>query len=185
MTECYIQEANSHAQHMCDDCGELIWGGSLEMISDIQERLTPNGVVPSGQCPHCGALTYELAEGETAREFCMPRLDVNSVHVRKALVRHREGYGEEAMEHAFHIASEEMGELLTAMNHYRRGRIGRARMLEEVADVMLAARLITELFSGVHEVELTLNAKAERFQPGRGGIGRRIRMSEVEGDDAA
>ena len=82
MSECYIQDADPQAQHKCDNCGELIWGGSLEMITDIQERLTPNGTVPSGQCPHCGGLAYELVEGETEELYCMPQLSINSLAIR-------------------------------------------------------------------------------------------------------
>lgn len=179
MSECFIQNANRDARHRCDDCGALIEGEALEMISDIQERLTPNSVVPSGQCPFCGALAYELAEGETDALHCMPQIDVNSLAIRQALIRHREGYGEEAVEQAYKIASEEMGELLTATNHHRRRRVDKLKVLEEVADVMLSCRLIADLLDGEREVEKVLEMKAIRFDPGRSGLGQMVKLSDV------
>lgn len=53
----------------CDNCD---WTGKtddLESISDAQERLTPGGTVPAGQCPNCGALAYldiEIKLAETS-----------------------------------------------------------------------------------------------------------------------
>lgn len=43
-------------------CGNCAWVGvpkiGLEEIRDLNERLDPGGVVPSGECPKCGALCY-------------------------------------------------------------------------------------------------------------------------------
>jgi len=42
----------------CDTCD---WKGhpdKLGAISDVDSRLTPGSVVPAGECPECGALTY-------------------------------------------------------------------------------------------------------------------------------
>lgn len=48
----------------CDDCD---WIGpesdlrcELGDIPDLCERLDPGGVVPSGECPECGALAYPV-----------------------------------------------------------------------------------------------------------------------------
>lgn len=42
----------------CDDCGEVTPAGQLDIIKDIEERLSPGSIVPAGQCPHCAALAY-------------------------------------------------------------------------------------------------------------------------------
>jgi hypothetical protein len=42
----------------CDDCGHVCPVSALDDICDVQERLDPGGVVPAGQCPECGALSY-------------------------------------------------------------------------------------------------------------------------------
>ena len=48
----------------CDNCG---WKGdpekTLVQIHRLAERLDPGGVVPSGECPKCGALCYLDVEG--------------------------------------------------------------------------------------------------------------------------
>lgn len=46
----------------CDNCG---WRGVPKIdafadIPDLFERIEPGGVVPSGECPECGALCYPL-----------------------------------------------------------------------------------------------------------------------------
>jgi hypothetical protein len=56
MTQCYIQDAEGPCS-----CANCDWKGDaekLDMITDIQERITAGGVVPAGQCPECGALAY-------------------------------------------------------------------------------------------------------------------------------
>lgn len=47
-------------RHRCDNCD---WQGTTEELNDIEDismRITPGGVVPSGECPECGALAYEI-----------------------------------------------------------------------------------------------------------------------------
>ena len=110
----------------------------------------------------------------------MQEIDVNSLAIRQALIRHREGYGEESVEQAYKIASEEMGELLTATNHHRRGRVGVDKVLEEVADVLLSCRMIANLLTGEIVVEQVLDMKANRFEPGRGGLGQSVKLSDVQ-----
>lgn len=44
--------------HVCDNCS---WSGAEPVPVDLGklgERIEPGGVVPSGECPQCGALCY-------------------------------------------------------------------------------------------------------------------------------
>lgn len=44
-------------------CGNCDWAGRTEElvdICDLEQRIAANEIVPSGQCPKCGALTYEF-----------------------------------------------------------------------------------------------------------------------------
>ena len=55
-------------RHECDNCrkrfsdSEMKLGGKLGLhnIPGLAERLEPGGVVPSGECPECGALAYPI-----------------------------------------------------------------------------------------------------------------------------
>ena len=58
MSECYLQHDKPNAMCQCDNCGHECRAKKLDMITDIQERLDPGFVVPAGQCPECGALSY-------------------------------------------------------------------------------------------------------------------------------
>lgn len=53
----------------CDNCD---WTGvpkvELEDIPDLAERLSAGSVVPSGECPKCGALCYLLTLAESSEE---------------------------------------------------------------------------------------------------------------------
>lgn len=42
----------------CDNCGAQARESGLDPIQDLEQRLDPGGVVPAGQCPSCGALSY-------------------------------------------------------------------------------------------------------------------------------
>lgn len=44
--------------HKCDNCGRIIEVVALNGITDLFERISPGGVVPSGQCPWCDCLCY-------------------------------------------------------------------------------------------------------------------------------
>lgn len=44
--------------HECDNCGAKWADDGMDQIEDYWQRLDPGGVVPSGQCPDCGALCY-------------------------------------------------------------------------------------------------------------------------------
>lgn len=49
----------------CDNCGftchesKLIWP-----IPHLNERVEAGGVVPAGECPECGALSYLVGAGQ-------------------------------------------------------------------------------------------------------------------------
>lgn len=65
MTELYIDNETG-MDCLCDNCGHECKTDQVEMIADAQERLTPGGVVPAGQCPECGGLTYLKVEAKPA-----------------------------------------------------------------------------------------------------------------------
>lgn len=44
--------------HECDNCSALWEEGDLKPAADLSERVDPGGVMPSGECPDCGALCY-------------------------------------------------------------------------------------------------------------------------------
>lgn len=51
---------------VCDNCRLYCAVSELDPIEDLEQRLDPGGVVPAGQCPSCGALSYlrpEFTEG--------------------------------------------------------------------------------------------------------------------------
>jgi hypothetical protein len=54
----------------CDDCGRVWPVEGLKEPARLSERLDPGGIVPSGECPECGALAYplDLETGGTATE---------------------------------------------------------------------------------------------------------------------
>ena len=52
-------------KHLCDNCGQTFAGKKLKQIKDLLQRVEPGGIVPSGECPECGALCYP--EKETRR----------------------------------------------------------------------------------------------------------------------
>jgi len=58
-------------QHRCDNCGKAWTGPQLEGMDDFFERVTPGGVMPSGQCPGCGSLCFPVEKNEAAVEEVM------------------------------------------------------------------------------------------------------------------
>lgn len=62
MTQCYISTDHIDHKHpcRCDDCGHVCPIDELDIVSDIEQRLTPGTETPAGECPECGALSYLL-----------------------------------------------------------------------------------------------------------------------------
>lgn len=49
----------------CDNCGHRCRESQLDEAKDLHERLDyplghPNCIEPAGECPKCGALSYEI-----------------------------------------------------------------------------------------------------------------------------
>ena len=61
------------------------------------------------------------------------------------------------------LAIEEIGELIVAINHYRRGRVGMEAVQEEIADVMIAMRQLAMIY-GKEGVSNFIKKKAERLE---------------------
>lgn len=53
---------DSNDNHKCQNCGSQWLTEQLKPIQDIEERITPGEVVPSGECPNCGALCHWLKD---------------------------------------------------------------------------------------------------------------------------
>lgn len=77
-----------------------------------------------------------------------------------ALVLARKVYGDNFL---IDLAIEEMGELIVALNHYRRNRAEAKEVQEEIADVMLAMQELQLIF-GIYDVHFYYRAKCERFE---------------------
>ena len=58
--EALTGQTTAEALCKCDNCGRHYRSSELDKIADIHQRLTPGGTVPAGECPHCGALAYEV-----------------------------------------------------------------------------------------------------------------------------
>lgn len=61
---------------------------------------------------------------------------------------------------AFNHTQEECAELIVAINHYRRGRIGPDKVAEEIADVYIMCQRIAEII-GVHLVDQKVIEKSK------------------------
>ena len=61
------------------------------------------------------------------------------------------------------MAIEEMGELIVAINHYRRGRIEMDAVKEEIADVMIAMKQLAMIY-GESGVEIFSEKKMQRLE---------------------
>lgn len=69
-------------------------------------------------------------------------------------------WGEEAQ---YDQAIEECAELIAALKHYKRGRIGRQEVIDELADVSLMIGQLSWMF-GHETVDKTIAAKLEKLQ---------------------
>ena len=61
------------------------------------------------------------------------------------------------------MAIEEMGELIVAINHYRRGRVGMDAVEEEIADVMIMMKQLAMIY-GEAGVEIFSEKKMQRLE---------------------
>lgn len=52
------------AMSRCDNCQVARPTEDLNEIKDFEQRVEPGGIVPSGECPDCGALAYPASEFE-------------------------------------------------------------------------------------------------------------------------
>lgn len=77
-----------------------------------------------------------------------------------ALILARKVYGDNSL---IDLAIEEMGELIVALNHFRRKRAEAKEVQEEIADVMLAIQELQMIF-GIYDVSVWYRAKCERFE---------------------
>lgn len=61
------------------------------------------------------------------------------------------------------MAIEEMGELIVAINHYRRGRVGIDAVQEEIADVIIAMNQMRMMY-GSDAVDAIIERKTNRLE---------------------
>lgn len=61
------------------------------------------------------------------------------------------------------LAIEEMGELIVAISHHRRGRVGMDAVQEEIADVMIAMKELAMIY-GELGVDKFIEQKAKRLK---------------------
>lgn len=65
MTDLYIVDnalAGTEYRARCDNCSAVHSSRALAKIADAEQRLTPGGEVPAGECPDCGCLAYLVKE---------------------------------------------------------------------------------------------------------------------------
>lgn len=80
--------------------------------------------------------------------------------LKNALIKARMVYGDNVL---IDLAIEEMGELIVALNHYRRERAETKEVQEEIADVMLAMKELQQIF-GIDKTVDFYRAKCKRFE---------------------
>lgn len=61
------------------------------------------------------------------------------------------------------LAIEEMSELIVAINHFRRGRVGMDAVQEEIADVMIAMKQLAMIY-GELGVDKYIEQKTQRLE---------------------
>lgn len=59
----------------CQDCQETFNDGDLAPIDDIYERVSPGEIMPSGECPKCGALCQPIDSTEGLNKFLVISCD--------------------------------------------------------------------------------------------------------------
>ena len=79
----------------CDNCGRELWESSLlyplSEIEDLAERLTPGGVVPSGECPDCDCLIYPIEPVKEISTVNVITIDCGQVTAMKSWPDNDEG----------------------------------------------------------------------------------------------
>ena len=53
-----MRKTSKTPKHACDNCGKEWDEKRLSEPKDLWQRLDPGSIVPSGECPDCGALCY-------------------------------------------------------------------------------------------------------------------------------
>lgn len=82
--------SSTHGEHRCDNCGIAWTDDELERIEDIENRIDPGSVVPSGECPACGSLCYPEADFSELLHVCkeiMKYVDRNGQPVNEDDIR--------------------------------------------------------------------------------------------------
>jgi hypothetical protein len=54
-------------KHSCSDCGRTFTEDQLGETHNIWERVSPGEIMPSGECPKCGALCHPMREPATVK----------------------------------------------------------------------------------------------------------------------
>jgi len=67
-TEKMEREDEGPDQYQCDNCSKVWTFEQLHSISDLSERVEAGGIVPAGECPECGCLSYAVKH-ENPRSF--------------------------------------------------------------------------------------------------------------------
>lgn len=62
-----VFEVEPQSKHRCQSCGRVLYGSELKGIEDFAIRVAPGESCPSGECPHCGALTQPIKERRRIR----------------------------------------------------------------------------------------------------------------------
>lgn len=95
-----------------------------------------------------------------AQKIISTPLKVKVVKEKQLLLKAISVYGAVAQTD---MAIEEMGELIVAINHYRRGRVGMDAVKEEIADVMIAMKQLAMIY-GESGVEIFIEKKMQRLE---------------------
>lgn len=69
MTNLFIADnslAGTEYRARCDNCSVVHSSRELGEIKDAEQRLTPGGEVPAGECPDCGCLAYVVPNDRSA-----------------------------------------------------------------------------------------------------------------------
>lgn len=70
-----MAERRANSRSKCDNCSEVHYDHNLNVVKDIFQRVDPGGVMPSGECPSCGALCYpvRMKRDTTCARVFIPR----------------------------------------------------------------------------------------------------------------